>query len=198
MLIHKRMRNGEVKVEKISSIDHLKHSPETLLILGEKSLGDKSLSSRLTKFKELGVKEILPVFDGKWGANPRGLLNLNITPFGSEVEEDGLRNSEVALIQCASANFDKGFSGNFLNKLSKLDKLILVDHVTSPVAEIADLILPITSFIMSSGTITIFDGLQQNVIQILQPTEGLRSIEEIASDLTSHYYEEDVKEGIRA
>lgn len=198
MLLNRRMRNGELNIEKLSSLDQLKASPETLLILGEKTLREKSLTNSLNKLKELGVKEILPLFDGKWGSNPRGLLNSNIAPFGKEVEEEALKNTKVALIMGANTTFDKGLSQEFLNQLSKLERLILLDHVTSPIAEIADLILPINSFVMSSGTTTIFDNQKQNVIQILQSTENLRSIEEIASDLTSHYYEEDKKEDLRS
>lgn len=198
MLINRRMRNGEVSIEKLQSLDQLKASPETLLILGEKTLRDKTFSNNIKRIKELGVKEVLPIFDGKWGVNPRGLLNLNITPFGCEVEEEALDNTKVALVHASTANFDKGFSDDFLNRLSKLERLILLDHVTSPVAEMADLILPINSFLMSSGTTTIFDNQKQNVIQVLQATESLRSIEEIASDLTSHYYEEDMKNEMRS
>ncbi|MFC2074856.1 2Fe-2S iron-sulfur cluster-binding protein [Bdellovibrionota bacterium] len=183
VLSNKRKRDEGLVIEEVASLDKVSsNNNPTLLIIGEKELGDKSFSQKLDELKNKGVTEILPLFEG---CNPRGLLESGITPFGSEVQGDKIA-AGTALFLASDLSREKSFLPQFKQQLSNLDKLILLDDVSSPMSEFASVILPTRNFAMSFGGISTFDNQSQVMKQVLQPTGAMKSVEEIVSLLSAH------------
>ena len=110
-------------------------------------------------------------FEHLWGASLPSTQGLGVRELADAIRAGRVR---AMLISGTSVNFANGQAGDLLGALEELDFLVVVDTFASELTEIADVVLPASTFADRDGTTT---NLERRV-QLLRPAVGPKGDEE--------------------
>ena len=110
-------------------------------------------------------------FEQIWGASLPSAPGLGVRELAAAIRGGQVRSM---LISGNSVNFANGQAGDLLGALEELDFLVVADTFASELTELADVVLPASTFADRDGTIT---NLERRV-QLVRPAVGSKGDEE--------------------
>ncbi len=110
-------------------------------------------------------------FEQVWGATLPSAAGLGIRELTAAIRDGQVRSM---LISGNSVNFNNGELADFTGALKELDFLVVVDTFASELTDLADVVLPASTFADKDGTYT---NLERRV-QVVRPAVGSRGDEE--------------------
>ena len=110
-------------------------------------------------------------FEHLWGASLPSTPGLGVRDLADAIRDGRVRSM---LVSGDSVNFANGQAGDLIGALADLDFLVVVDTFASELTEIADVVLPASTFADRDGTST---NLERRV-QLLRPAVGSKGDEE--------------------
>lgn len=166
------------------------------LIVSGTALGSKEIieaSSNIVKSlhqkrKKGSISFVLPE------VNSLGVSMISSKSLDSGLEEIA-RGAADAIVILENDLFRRLPNEKVKNALDSAKAVIVADHQKTDTTAYADLILPVTSFVESTGTVISHEGRAQRFFQVFQPTyldpkslihEGWRWMQALHNDLTSN------------
>ena len=126
---------------------------------------------RLPGYERVSDPAARSKFEHRWSAALPSAAGLGVRELADAIRDGRVRSM---LVSGDSVNFANGQAGDLIGALEELDFLVVVDTFASELTDIADVVLPATTFADRDGTIT---NLERRV-QLLRPAVGSKGDEE--------------------